>query len=584
MKKSINDFWLKQSNLLSWSSKPTFSYKKKKDNYFDWYPDGKINVYDNCISNNIKLGLGKKIAIHCIDKNKKIKNYTYDEINKKVNLFSKIIISQFKSKNLSSCKIMIHASASIESAISMLSCTKLGIHFSVIFEDLAPEAISKRISLFKPDLFFSSFTKKLFKKNILNKMKLKKKIKFLFFSELKYPDHKNVTEIKSRIITGNKEMFTLFTSGSTGEPKVITHASAGYLVYTKFTCKNQFGMNRNSIILTASDAGWLNGHTYALFGPLTFGATAVLIEKPMMLIDDIFLKKILKLKITILYLPVTLIRLMKMIFKDLKFQTKNLITLGSMGEHIAPSVAEWFAKNFTNKNKSVVNAYYQTENGAIIASPTYKQKTNLVPHGSAGRLASNYLKINKLHKNKKTELKILTPWPGCMKSILNGKKEWKKYWDKSNNFRMFDLATIKNKNIFIHGRTDDVINIRGHRIGSEEIESTVLKIKEIYECCAISIVNDLEGHIIYLFVVSKNDKINNLISNKIVSNFGSFALPKEIYYLSELPKTRSGKILRRLLRTILINPKSKSYGDLSTMLNSKIIHEIKKKVINNVQN
>ena len=231
-----------------------------------------------------------------------------------------------------------------------------------------------------------------------------------------------------------------------------------------------------------------------------------------------------------------------------------------------------------------MNAYYQTENGAIIASPTYKQKTNLVPHGSAGRLASNYLKINKLHKNKKTELKILTPWPGCMKSILNGKKEWKKYWDKSNNFRMFDLATIKNKNIFIHGRTDDVINIRGHRIGSEEIESTVLKIKEIYECCAISIVNDLEGHIIYLFVVSKNDKINNLISNKIVSNFGSFALPKEIYYLSELPKTRSGKILRRLLRTILINPKSKSYGDLSTMLNSKIIHEIKKKVINNVQN
>ena len=577
----INNFWLKQSNLLRWSQKPTFAYKKKKDNYTDWYPDGKINIYDNCITRNIESGLGKKIAIYCIDKNKQIKSYTYDEINKKVNLFSQILISQSKSKNLSLCKIMIHASASIESAISMLGCTKLGIHFSVIFEDLAPEAISKRISLFKPDIFFSTFSKKIFKKNILNKIKFRKKTKFLFFSKLKNLKNKKIINIKNRLINGNKEMFTLFTSGSTGEPKGITHASAGYMVYTKYTCKHQFGMNKNTIILTASDAGWLNGHTYALFGPLSFGATAVLIEKPMMLIDDVFLKKILKLKITILYLPVTLIRLMKMIFKGLKFQTKHLITLGSMGEHIAPSVAEWFAKNFTSKNRSIVNAYYQTENGAIIASPTFKQKTSLVPHGSAGRLATNFLKINKLYKNKKTELKILTPWPGCMKSILNGNKEWKKYWDKSNNFKMFDLATIKNNNIFIHGRTDDVINIRGHRIGSEEIESVVLRIKEIYECCAISISNDLEGHVIYLFVVSNNNKLNSQITKKIVSNFGAFALPKEVYYISELPKTRSGKILRRLLRTILINPNSKNYGDLSTMLNSKIIYEIKDKINNN---
>ena len=580
----IDNFWLRQSNLLKWYQKPSFAYLKKKNNYVDWYPDGKINIFDNCISKNIELGLGKKIAIHCINKNKQIKSYTYDEVNRKVNLFSKILISQLNNKNLSLCRVMIHASASIESSISMLSCTKLGIHFSVIFEDLAPEAISKRISLFKPDIFFSSFSKKVFKKNILKNIKLKKKPKFLFFKELKYLNNKKIINIKSRSINGNKEMFTLFTSGSTGEPKGITHASAGYLVYTKYTCKHQFGMNKNTIILTASDAGWLNGHTYALFGPLSFGATTVLIEKPMLLIDDIFLKKILKLKISILYLPVTLIRLMKVIFRGLKFQTKYLITLGSMGEHIAPSVAEWFAKNFTNKNKPIVNAYYQTENGAIIASPTYKQKTSLVPHGSAGKLASKFLKINKLYKNKKMEMKIMTPWPGCMKSILNGNKEWKKYWDKSNNFRMFDLATVKNKNIFIHGRTDDVINIRGHRIGSEEIESIVLRIKEIYECCAISIINELEGHVIYLFVVSKNNKLDNKISKKIVSNFGAFALPKEIYYINELPKTRSGKILRRLLRSILINPYSKNYGDLSTMLNSKVIIEIKDKIVNNDQN
>lgn len=580
----IESFWLGQSKLLDWYKKPTYAYNKKKDNYIDWYPDGKINIFENCISRNIQLGFGKKIAIYCIDKRKQIKSYTYDQINARVNLFSNDLASRLKNKTITSCRVMIHSSASINSSIAMLSCAKLGIHFSVIFEDLAPEAISTRIKLFKPNFFYSSFEKNFFNQSILKKMKLKYKTNFLFFDRLKLEKNKKITDRKNKKFNASKELFTLFTSGSTGVPKGITHSSAGFLVYTKYTCIHQFGMSSDSIILTASDAGWLNGHTYALFGPLSLGATSVLIEKPMLLIDDQFLKKVLKLKITILYLPVTLIRLMKVIFKKLRFQTKHLTTLGSMGEHIAPSVAEWFATNFTNKNKAIINAYYQTENGAIIASPTFKQKTSQVPHGSAGEPVSRYLKINRLYKNKKTEIKILTPWPGCMKSILNGNNEWKKYWDKSNNFRMFDLATIKNRNIFIHGRTDDVINIRGHRIGSEEIESTVLKVKEIYECCAISIPNELEGHAIYLFIVSKKHNLNHEISKKIASNFGTFALPKEIYYINELPKTRSGKILRRLLRSILLNPYSKNYGDLSTMLNSKVINQVKEKIFKDVKN
>ena len=133
----------------------------------------------------------------------------------------------------------------------------------------------------------------------------------VFFDRLKLEKNKKITDRKNKKFNASKELFTLFTSGSTGVPKGITHSSAGFLVYTKYTCIHQFGMSSDSIILTASDAGWLNGHTYALFGPLSLGATSVLIEKPMLLIDDQFLKKVLKLKITILYLPVTLIRLMK---------------------------------------------------------------------------------------------------------------------------------------------------------------------------------------------------------------------------------------------------------------------------------
>ena len=171
---------------------------------------------------------------------------------------------------------MIHSSASIESATAMLSCAKLGIHFSVVFEDLSGEAISKRISLLKPNIFISRYKKDIFFKKILKKNTIHKKTNFIFFENIKYLENKKSNFIiKNKAFKGNTDLFTLFTSGSTGMPKGVVHASAGYLVYTKYTCKYQFGMNSNSIILAASDAGWINGHTYALFGPLSFGATTV---------------------------------------------------------------------------------------------------------------------------------------------------------------------------------------------------------------------------------------------------------------------------------------------------------------------
>ena len=568
------DFWLNQTNQLIWRKNPKISFKTKNNNKPSWFPDGKINIFDNFFLSKNK----KKIAIYFFNKHKILQKFSYDELEKIVLNF----IYQFKSKigNKNIKRVMIHGSASIETAVAMIAFGSLGIHFSVLFEDLPEQAILKRISIFEPEVLITRFEKNKFfdKKNFSKKKKFNNSM-LIFFSEFKISKNKP-KNFKLSSFKSDKSFFTLFTSGSTGMPKGIVHGIGGYLLYAKYTCIKKFGLNSNSIILTASDAGWINGHTYALFGPLSVGCSTVLIERPADLLDLNFLKYVLNIGVTVLYLPVTLIRLMKSIFPKNKIVTKKLKTLGSMGEPLAPKVGTWFANKFTNKNKAIVNTYFQTETGGIISSPSFRDNIIKSPHGSVGSLTSKEIKILELHSNEKNEFKISNSWPGCMINVQNGRAEWENYWDKNNNFRLFDYATKIKNHLNIHGRVDDVINVRGHRIGSEEIESVLLEINTIAECAVVASPDKLEGNSINIFVVKKNDNIetlNDKINLVIKKNFGVYALPKKIYYLNKLPKTKSGKILRRLLRDII---NKKISGDLSTINDKELIQNIKK-IINN---
>lgn len=588
MVENFKNYWKIQSKLILW--------KKKPKNIFDknlFYNDGKINIAYNCIRLNINKKLGNKTAIVFLDKNENQSSLSFQELENLVDNFIVFLNKNFKKKDLRSNIVAIHSSANICSAISMLAFMKLGITHSVIFNDLSEEAIKIRLKLLKSKIIISSANNNDFNNKILN-IKNIKKIKFseddisnnkivsITFSDLMKYKKKKIENIKYNFVNSNKASFVLFTSGTTGQPKGIIHSTGGYLTYSKYTCIKQFGMNRNSIILTASDAGWINGHTYALYGPLSVGAKTILLEKPLSLLSFEFLFKILNHhKVTILYLPVTLIRMIKAINFKSKYNSKYLKTLGSMGEPLSNYIGKWFSSAFSKKKLQVVNTYFQTETGGIIASPRYNDSIKSVPYGSVGKPINKFLDlIIEKKNNRKPEIKIKNPWPGCLIGVINGKKFFKKYWDKNNFFKLFDVGSFDSKkNLIIHGRSDDVINIRGHRIGSAEIETVVSKLNEIHECCAVGVKDELEGHVLVVFYKSKNQKkLDDKIKNILIKNFGIFSIPKQSIELPGLPKTRSGKILRRLMRELFENPMKKDLGDLSTILNKNLINLIRDRI------
>ena len=587
--KSLKNFWLIQSKLLVWNVSPKIAFKKKTNNKHDWFPDGKINVSYNCLDANIIKGYGEKKALICIDKKNRVESYKYNDLFNLVNNFCFYL--KKKLSKISNPTIILQASAGIESSTFILACSRMGIRFSVIFEDLPLEAVKTRISLLRPTLFFTVkndlFIKNLnsfVKKNgitckmirIINSKKKKNNTINLKNFEIKVN-----TKFEIKYFKATKSLFVLFTSGSTGVPKGIEHSMGGYLLYAKYTAKKQFGLNGNSKFLCASDAGWINGHTYALFGPLSIGCTSILLKSPMMILNERLIKILIsQIKINGIYLPVTIIKLLRAIYKNKRFLSKEIKVIGSMGEPLSNSVGNWFSKFFSMKPLPIVNTYFQTETGGIIYSQTYKDffSKNI----SVGKNLNNFLKFKNDTKNKKFELELKNPWPGCMKNCINGLLAWKSYWN-NDNFKLFDIGSINSeKNLIIHGRSDDVINIRGHRIGSGEIENIVIKNDLITEVAAIACDDFIEGNKIILFVSVNNpinpEKLIAKIDNVISNNFGIFAIPKKTYLISSLPKTRSGKILRRLLRNIYLNPNKKIEQDLSTMINPKVIEEIKKKI------
>ena len=509
---------------------------------------------------------------------------------KYIEYFSNLIQQNIaSSSNKKQSKIMAIISASEESIIFMLSSLRLGAHHCICFEDLSEIAILKRIEIFKPQLIVcnSNLISKI--RNVLKKCKDKSlSMLVINMDNIKESDKNNTINQSFDDYYYNSSLFTLFTSGSTGTPKAITHNVRDYLDYAKYSTNYFFGINKRSTIFTAVDAGWINGHTYAFYGPLLLGAISIINENPILIsIPELLAEYLANLKVDCFYTSVTQLRLIKSVIKDgkkISDYTKkdiNLERIGSCGEPLAHSVGEWAYNFFAPKRFSIVNTYFQTETGGVLVAPRDEDGFNKdfscvgKPNNDLGiNIASKLMSKSKLEKEglDPNELLVCKKWKGIFKEIISDKKS--KYFTEEGFFRLSDIGFFdKEGYLYIGGRSDDVINVSGHRISSSEIESISLSFDTVIDACAVAISDNLSGNRVVLFINSDvNDlkilnNIKNELKQKIKQDLSVFHLPKEIYFFKNLPKTKSGKMMRRIMKDLANKKSFDDSQDYSTLMN-----------------
>lgn len=615
-KKSIKDpkkFWDKIAS-------ENFTWYQEWDKVVDfnmaeaeikWFVDAKVNITKNCIDRHLAKK-GDKVAIIFEPNNpdEASQSITYNELHQRVSKMANVLLSQGIQKG---DRVCIYLPMIPELAITTLACARIGAIHSVVFAGFSASAVATRINDSECKMVVTSDggyrgNKTIDLKGIVDEalancpsvenvlvvqrtqteVKIKEGRDHWLAPLLEKASDNNTAEI----MDAEDPLFILYTSGSTGKPKGMVHTTAGYMVYTAYTFQNVFNYEENDIFWCTADIGWITGHSYILYGPLLNGATTVIFEGVPSYPDfSRFWEVIEKHKVNQFYTAPTAIRALAKESLDYvqKYPLSSLKVIGSVGEPINEEAWHWYNDHVGGKRCPVVDTWWQTETGGILISPlpfitpTKPTYATLPLPGIQAVLMDE--KRNEIEDNQVVgSLCIKYPWPGIARTIWGDHQRYKETYFSTFPGKYFsgDGALRDEVGYYrITGRVDDVVIVSGHNLGTAPIEDAINEHLAVAESAIVGFPHDIKGNALYGFVIlketgEKRDKENlaKEINQHISAHIGPIAKLDKIQFVSGLPKTRSGKIMRRILRKIAEGDYS-NFGDTTTLLNPEIVEEIK---------
>lgn len=606
--KSIKDpqkFWGKVADELVWFKK----WKKVlqwKAPHAKWFVGGKINISYNCLDRHVESYRKNKVALFFEGEFGDMKTYTYYQLYREVCKFSNVLKKRGIKKG---DRICIYMPMIPEAVIAMLACARIGAVHSVIFGGFSAHALVDRITdaeasmVITADGAFRRGQIVHLKNNVDEAMPDCPSVKNVIVVNRAHCDihwnenldhwyHDEMEDVSdvcpAEKLDSEHPLYILYTSGTTGKPKGILHTTGGYSVQTYITSKYVFDIRDEDIFWCTADIGWVTGHSYVVYGPLQNGATVFLYEgAPNFPEPDRFWQLIDKYNITIFYTAPTAIRaFVKWGDHWVKnYKLNSLRLLGTVGEPINPEAWMWYNKMIGKEKCPIVDTYWQTETGAIMisplpgATPTKPGSATLPFFGIEPEVVDK--KGKKVEKGSGGLLVIKKPWPGMLRTIYKDDARFKKqYWSEFPGIYFTgDGARIdKDGYIWVMGRVDDVLNVSGHRLGTAEIESALVAHKKVAEAAIVPKPDEIKGHSICAFVTLESSQIPSEelkyeLKEWVVKEIGALARPDEIRFTDSLPKTRSGKIMRRLLREIAHS--GEVTGDVTTLEDYSVLEKLR---------
>ena len=605
--KNPEKFWSEIANHFLWKKKWLNTLKFDfKEPEVKWFEGGKLNITENCLDRYVQTNPDKIAVIfepnNPLEKSTKL---SYKQLFEKVCLAANMLKSNGIKKG---DRVCIYMPMIPELTISLLACARIGAVHSVVFGGFSSEALASRINDSKCSLLITAdgayrgdkiINLKEIADNALNKcasiktnIVIKRTNQKVNWNNIDKWWHSEIEKVdnycEAELMDSEDELFILYTSGSTGKPKGMVHTCGGYMVYTAYSFQNVFQYKPNQIFWCTADIGWITGHSYIVYGPLLSGATTLIFEGVPSYPDfGRFWEICEKHKVNHFYTAPTAIRALAKQSIDFvnKYDLTSLKVLGTVGEPINEEAWNWYNENIGNNKCPIVDTWWQTETGGIMISsmanvtnekPTFATKplVGILPV----LLDENGNEFDENNKNGVLAFKF--PWPSIARTIYGNHKRYKDVYFSNYPGYYFpgDGAYRDDDGDYrITGRIDDVVIVSGHNLGTAPIEDAINQHENVVESALVGFPHEIKGNALYAFIILKNnqniDGIKSEINLLISKTIGPIAKPDKIQIVAGLPKTRSGKIMRRILRKIAAG-ESDSFGDTSTLLNPDIIRHI----------